>query len=125
MSRRLGPNEILDRVAALLPHARAHIDEEADELELTFPGARGREGRAVLIDDDFYLRLDVDSNEPLSIIVPNVSPWLARLLAQTATPWEARTTDSPEAWTPASQGAVAQALGARLRASADLAAAVA
>jgi hypothetical protein len=130
MSARLTPREILERVATGLPAARWDVNEEADELELILPGTEGREGRAVLINDEFYLRLDVRTNEPLSLIIPSVSLWLGQeldaLRAAVGDPPEAAPGGAPPpAWPADSHGAVAQALSERLRDSADLAAAVA
>jgi hypothetical protein len=113
-----------------LPAARWDVNEEADELEITLPGGAGREGRAVLINDEFYLRLDVDTNAPLSLIVPSISLWLGPRLAALgasvgAPPPVAPRGEAPLPWPADSQRAVAQTLNDRIRGSADLATAVA
>ena len=40
-----------------------------------------REGVAKLVNDEFYVRVDVDTNEPLTIIIPTFTDWLANKLA--------------------------------------------
>jgi hypothetical protein len=42
----------------------------------------GWAGRAVLVDDEVYVRLDVATGRPLSIIIPAYTAWLARQLAR-------------------------------------------
>jgi hypothetical protein len=117
---------VVDRFLAGLEHARWEYDDEADELEIVFPGAAGREGRAILIDEDFYLRLDADTNAPLSVIVPVVSAWLSRQMEQLAKLVAAPpSTAPPEAWTPDSHEAVGRSLARSVQASGALTAAVA
>lgn len=123
---RLSLSDVLERLAQGLPHARWAFDDDADELEIVLPGGDGHEGRAVLINDEYYLRLDVDTNAPLSIVIPTVSVWLGRqletLTRSVAVPPPA---DVRQPWTADSQQAVVSALRHSVRASGDLAAAVA
>ena len=34
-----------------------------------------------MVNDEFYVRVDVDTNEPLTIIIPTFTDWLANKLA--------------------------------------------
>ncbi len=70
-----------ERVLAGLPYAEWHYDEEADELNVLLPRSEHREGVATLVNDEFYIRVDVDTNEPLTIIIPTFTDWLAQKLA--------------------------------------------
>ena len=70
-----------ERILAGLPYAEWHYDEEADELDVLLPGSERREGVAKLVNDEFYVRVDVDTNEPLTIIIPTFTDWLAQKLA--------------------------------------------
>ena len=85
MSRKLTLQEVVDRLTVGLEAARWEYDAEADELEIVLPGGAGREGRAILLDSEVYLRLDADTNEPLTVIIPAVSVWLGQQVAQVAT----------------------------------------
>jgi hypothetical protein len=78
VSQRLTADEIVDRLTSDLAAAEWEYDNEADELEIVLPGSIGREGRAILVEPDVYLRLDLDTNEPLSITIPVASIWISR-----------------------------------------------
>ena len=54
-------------------------NEDADEMELLLPGY---EGRAILVNDEFYVRIDVETRRPLTIIIPGYTSWLADKLSQ-------------------------------------------
>jgi hypothetical protein len=51
-------------------------------MNLLLPGWEGRPGRAVLVSDEFYVRLDMETGRPLSVLIPAYTLWQARLLAQ-------------------------------------------
>ena len=68
-------------ILAGLPYAEWRYDEEADEMDVLLPGSECREGVAKLVNDEFYVRVDVDTNEPLTIIIPTFTDWLANKLA--------------------------------------------
>ena len=70
-----------ERILAGLPYAEWRYDEEVDELDVLLPGSERREGVAKLVNDEFYVRVDVDTNEPLTIIIPTFTDWLAKKLA--------------------------------------------
>ena len=72
---------VRDLILARLPYAKWHYDEDADEMDILLPGSKGRGGIARLVNDEYYIRADVETNEPLSIIIPSFSDWLANKLA--------------------------------------------
>ena len=61
--------------------AKAYYDAEADELDLLLPGSAGRGGSAVLI-GDYYVRVDVETGRPLSVIIYDPHAWLEQKLQQ-------------------------------------------
>jgi hypothetical protein len=123
--RKLTLREVVDRLAAGLDAARWEYDAEADELEIVLPGGGGREGRAILLDSDAYLRLDVDTNEPLTVIIPAVSVWVGQQVAQVAGQLAAPPPADPRgAGWGGSHEAVALSLARSARASGALAAAL-
>jgi hypothetical protein len=125
VSRKLTLQEVVDRLTVGLEAARWEYDAEADELEIVLPGGEGREGRAILLDSEVYLRLDVDTNEPLTVIIPAISVWLGQQVAQVATHLAApRPADPSAADWGGSHEAVALSLARSARASGALAAAV-
>jgi hypothetical protein len=65
---------------AALPHATWDYDQDADEMNVLLPSFEGREGRMVLIDDDFSVCFDAETAAPLSLMIPNYSSWLAQHL---------------------------------------------
>jgi hypothetical protein len=122
MSPKLSLQEVVEHLAVALPAARWEYDDEADELEIVLPAGAGREGRAILIDEGFYLRLDPETNEPLTIIIPAVSVWLGQQVAGLV---EApHPSAPPQSWQDGSHGALALSLARTVRASGALAAAV-
>jgi hypothetical protein len=126
VSQRLTADEIVDRLTSDLAAAEWEYDNEADELEIVLPGSIGREGRAILVEPDVYLRLDLDTNEPLSITIPVASIWISRLVAELAGhPWAPRLKEPPQSWQGGSHEAVALFLARSARSSGALAAAVA
>jgi hypothetical protein len=56
----------------------AQYDHEIDEMELVLPGSIGREARAVLVAGELYVRLDVETGQPLSIVIPGFTSWMER-----------------------------------------------
>jgi hypothetical protein len=71
--------DIRGLIDAGLEGAEWHVDEDADELDVVLPGAAGREGRMFLIDEEpereLYVRIDVETGQPLGLLVPNWSRW--------------------------------------------------
>jgi hypothetical protein len=70
--------------ALLRSDVEERYDEDIDELELVLPGSAGRGGRAVLVNGDVHVRLDVDTGAPLSVIIPGFSSWVERQRARKA-----------------------------------------
>jgi hypothetical protein len=101
------------RILRLLDEAVWHYDEESDELEIALPASDGREGLAFPV-DDFYVRVDPDSFEPLSIIVPGYRAWVAEQPPVVED-------DRPESWTGIASRTAAAAIRRTLRESGDLA----
>src|SRR5262249_40045657 len=50
-----------DGALAALRRAEWRYNPDADEMNVLLPGWEGRPGRAVLVDDDFYVRLDAET----------------------------------------------------------------
>lgn len=65
-----------------LQRAEWRYNEEADEMNVLLPGWEGRPGRAVLIDDAFYVRLDVETGAPLGLLIPAYTSWQADQLGR-------------------------------------------
>jgi hypothetical protein len=122
VNKKLSLQEVVERVAAGLPTARWKYDEDADELEIILPEVGPRPGRAVLIDEDFYLRLDIDTNEPLTLIIPAFSDWVSRRAVGLGP--APRLSDPPELWQDGPHEALYRSLGRTVQASGALAAAV-
>ena len=64
-----------------LQSAKAYYDAEADELDLLLPGSASRGGSAVLI-GNYYVRVDVETGRPLSVIIYDPHAWLEQKLQQ-------------------------------------------
>ena len=58
------------QIHAGLVQARWYFDEHSNELDIVLAGGRGRAGVAKLMPGDYYVRVDIDTGEPLSIIIP-------------------------------------------------------
>jgi hypothetical protein len=122
VTAKLNRQEVINRVVSGLPNARWEYDAEADEMEIVLPGGNARAGRAVLIDPDVYLRLDVDTNEPLTIIIPAYSDWMSRRAIGSAPP--PGPADPPQVWRRVSYVEARRSLRQTVRYSNELAAAV-
>ena len=78
MSEELG-YPFVEQLLTGLQSAKAYYDAEADELDLLLPGSAGRGGSAVLI-GDYYVRVDVETGRPLSVIIYDPHAWLEQKL---------------------------------------------
>lgn len=107
------------RILATLGQAAWEYDAEIDEMEIILPGGAGREGLATLVADESYVRVDPDTFEPLSIIVPAYTSWLAQQPAQPAT----QPTTDPRRWLAIPQQTAQDAIRRLVRTSKELAAA--
>ena len=104
------------QVLAALDGAEWHYDDEIDEMEIVLPGGAGREGLAVLVADEFYVRVDPDTFEPLSLLIPAYTSWLAK---QPAAP-TARPSTNPSQWINLSRQTARHAIRRTVRASSEL-----
>ncbi len=78
MSEKLS-HPFVEQLLTGLKSAKAYYDAEADELDLLLPGSAGRGGAAVLI-GDYYVRVDVETGRPLSVIIYDPHAWLEQEL---------------------------------------------
>ena len=108
--------DLRPRILGLLDRATWRYDEEIDELEIVLPASDGREGLAFPV-EDFYVRVDPDSFEPLSIIVPGYTAWLA------GQPPALGTESGPELWARITHRTAEQAIRRTVQGSTELAAA--
>jgi hypothetical protein len=108
--------DLRPRILRLLDEATWRYDEEIDELEIALPGTEGRAGLAFPV-EDLYVRVDPDSFEPLSIIVPGYTAWLAEQ------PPVVEAESGPETWTGITYRTAEQAIRRTVRESRELAAA--
>jgi len=76
MSTVLTAPQVIERLLAALDQAEWRYDPEIDEMEVLLPGWKGRGGEAILIGEDVYVRLDIETHAPLSIIIPAYRYWL-------------------------------------------------
>lgn len=72
----------LDALQDALHQAEWRYNAEADEMNILLSGWEGRPGRAVLINDSIYVRLDVETGALLSLLVPAYTFWQAEQLAR-------------------------------------------
>jgi hypothetical protein len=70
--------EVVERLIGGLGRAEWDYDPEIDTMELFLPGWEGRAGVATLVGDDLYVRLDVETRAPLSIIIHAWTWWLGQ-----------------------------------------------
>ncbi|MDQ3703249.1 MAG: hypothetical protein M3442_20375 [Chloroflexota bacterium] len=97
--------EVAERLFAELAHAEWVYDPEIDELELFLPQGAGRPGVAELVGDDVYVRLDVETRAPLSVIVSAWTSWLEEQgLPVAASPTRSASPDAPAAMLPTAKG---------------------
>ena len=78
MSEELG-YPFVEQLLTGLQSAKAYYDAEADELDLLLPDSASRGGSAVLI-GDYYVRVDVETGRPLSVIIYDPHAWLEQEL---------------------------------------------
>lgn len=72
----------LDALQQALQQAEWRYNAEADEMNVLLPGWEGRPGRAILVEDALYVRLDVETGAVLSLLVPAYTFWQAEQLAR-------------------------------------------
>ena len=112
MSTPTAVTNVAEQVIAGLAEATWDYLADIGWMEVILPGGSGRGGIAHLVGDDLYVRLDVESGDPLSVIIPAFDSWLAEQ--------EGRALPPPEA--PIDYAAARKRLEHVLRASPELAA---
>ena len=80
---------ISEQVVADLPAARWDYQADIDMMEVFLPGSAGRPGVADTVGEDLYVRYDVETGMPLSIIIHGVTSWLAAQQSRSLPPPEA------------------------------------
>ena len=71
------PVDALTRILDGLPEARWDYIPDGGWMEVFFPGSEGCVGVAEPFGDDLEICFDVETGEPLSIIIPGFPGWLA------------------------------------------------
>ena len=104
----------VERIIAALPQADWQYDPEADDMDIILPNVVNRAAEWLDIEDDFFVRIDPERGEPLSIVIIAFTVWLA----------EKQGRDLPSPKASIDYAAARQAIAQTLRASEDLAAAV-
>ncbi len=104
----------VERIIATLPYADWQYDPEADDMDIILPNVVNRAAEWLDIEDDFFVRIDPERKEPLSIVIIAFTVWLA----------EKQGRDLPAPHAPIDYAAARQAIAQTLRVSEDLAAAV-
>ena len=65
------------RLRSLLQGAVYRWDSESNELNVVLPSSAKQEGDYILVNDEFYVRCDFDTGQPLTIIIPSFTAWLS------------------------------------------------
>ena len=68
---------LVEQIIAALAASKWDHDPEIDEMEITLLGSAGREGLWHDVDDYTYLRVDVETGQPLSLTIYPFHAWLA------------------------------------------------
>jgi hypothetical protein len=124
MNQRLSVQQIIEQIATSLPNASWQYDPDADDMEITLPGGADREGKGVLLKDDLLVRLDPDTNEPLTI---TVTAWTQYSNSRTAQEAARRVASQmgtnridPQHWATIPDRAAIEAVTETMRSSTDL-----
>lgn len=107
-------HSVVDDIVADLEAADWQYDPEADDMDIVLPNVVNRAADWLDIEDDFFVRIDLERREPLSIVIIAFTVWLA----------EKQGRDLPIPSAPIDYAAARQAIAQTLRASEALAAAV-
>ena len=65
----------IEQIIAVLAGSTWEHDPEIDEMEITLLGSAGREGLWHDVDDYTYLRVDVETGQPLSLTIYPFHAW--------------------------------------------------
>ena len=104
----------VERIIAALPHADWQYDPESDDMDIILPNVVNRAADWLDIEDDFFVRIDLECKEPLSIVIIAFTVWLA----------EKQGGALPSSRAPIDYAAAREAIAQTLRASEGLAAVV-
>ena len=107
-------HSVVDAMVADLEAADWQYDPEADDMDIILPNVVNRAAEWLDIEGDFFVRIDPERREPLSIVIIAFTVWLA----------EKKGRDLPSPRAPIDYAAARQAIAQTLRASEELAAAV-
>ena len=66
---------LVEQIIAALAASKWDHDPEIDEMEITLLGSTGREGLWHDVDDYTYLRVDVETGQPLSLTIYPFQAW--------------------------------------------------
>ena len=66
---------LVEEIIAALAASQWNHDPEIDEMEITLLGSAGREGLWHDVDDYTYLRVDVETGQPLSLTIYPFHAW--------------------------------------------------
>ena len=66
---------LVEQIIAALAASKWDHDPEIDEMEITLLGSAGREGLWHDVDDYTYLRVDVETGQPLSLTIYPFHAW--------------------------------------------------
>ena len=66
---------LVEQIIAALAASKWDHDPDIDEMEITLLGSTGREGLWHDVDDYTYLRVDVETGQPLSLTIYPFHAW--------------------------------------------------
>ena len=82
MSAETAVASLAERIIAQLPQATWDYNAEIGEMNVVLPGGAGREAQLPWLELDrywdIYLRLDVETGMPLSVVIAPFDVWLAK-----------------------------------------------
>ena len=69
----------IETLLTMLPGATWHYHPPSGDMDIVFAGGEGREAQVpwILVGDDIIVRLDAETGEPLSLVMPSFTVWLA------------------------------------------------
>ena len=69
----------IETLLTMLPGATWHYHPPSGDMDIVFAGSEGREAQVpwILVGNDILVRLDAETREPLSLVMPTFTVWLA------------------------------------------------
>ena len=69
----------IETLLTMLPGATWHYHPPSGDMDIVFAGSEGREAQVpwILVGNDILVRLDAEMGEPLSLVMPSFTVWLA------------------------------------------------